>query len=146
MATDGATQDATELFERRLGRYCGSDSMGGMTGLSTGTGMSWYGVPAPVDASSSGRQLGRRASLAWSWDDDQFRADTSKCVEGCWGMALLLLSIRASGGHWGLGCAYIDSRSSSTTIGFPLSPSGPMWLRLRGGPGYSGLVSCAYWA
>ena len=75
--------------------------MGGMTGLSTGTGMSWYGVPAPVDASSSGRQLGRRASLAWSWDDDQFRADTSKCVEGCWGMALLLLSIRASGGHWG---------------------------------------------
>ena len=75
--------------------------MGGMTALNTGTGTSLCGALAPADASNSGRQLGRRASLAWSWDDDQFRADTSKCVEGCWGMALLLLSIRASGGHWG---------------------------------------------
>ena len=79
----------------------GSGSMGERTGQSIVIEMSSYGALAQADASSSDRQLGHRASLAWSWDGDQFRADTSKYVEDCWGMALPLLSMRASDGHWG---------------------------------------------
>lgn len=101
MGRGGETPDVKELFGRRLGGYYGSGSMGEMIGPNIGTGMSLYDALAQVDASNSGRQLGRMASHAWRWDDGQFRADTSKCVEGCSGMALSLWSMRSSDGHWG---------------------------------------------
>ncbi len=110
MGRGGETPDAKERFGRRPGGYCGSHSMGEMTGPNIGTGMNLYDAPAEVDASNSDRQLGRRPSHASSWDDDRFRADTLKCVEGCWGMALPLLSMRASGGHWGGSVVHTSTR------------------------------------